>query len=441
MSRQSNFILHLIIFLSGFTFLIYEVVWNRMLSLVLGATVSASTIVLAAFMAGFSFGAYVIGKYANTSNKAIKLLSFLLIGIGISGFVNHYMLNGFLPSLYPILSNSKISSFTTETIIYSISIILILIQTFLMGGFLPVVSKIVIRSNDSLSTGLGKIYAFETLGSASGGLIAGFFFLGYLGQQYTIFIAIGINVIVGLYLVLKKSTFSQNSVDNSAEKLVEPSKRKSKVKDIENQTLNRKLALPATFVIGFSVMALQVVWMRMYKIYLTNTSYTFALISSLVIVGFFVGSWIFKRYSFKIKNHGLILFRSLILFGLFIGLGLIILVKMPQLIMFPFEGLLSSPFIKLIIMPMIAALLVVFPPAVVSGFAFPLACRMITKKINEVSHGCWNCVNHQFSRKRSWTYFFRIYIYSIDRYRAFGDFNFVYGVCVVGIFCFSTPII
>jgi len=128
MSRQSNFILHLIIFLSGFTFLIYEVVWNRMLSLVLGATVSASTIVLAAFMAGFSLGAYVFGKYANTSNKAIKLLSFLLIGIGVSGFINHYMLKAFLPSLYPILSNNEISTLTSEIIVYSISIILILIM-------------------------------------------------------------------------------------------------------------------------------------------------------------------------------------------------------------------------------------------------------------------------------------------------------------------------
>ena len=37
----NNRIIHLIIFLAGFTFLIYEVVWNRMLSLVLGATISA----------------------------------------------------------------------------------------------------------------------------------------------------------------------------------------------------------------------------------------------------------------------------------------------------------------------------------------------------------------------------------------------------------------
>jgi hypothetical protein len=42
-----------LVFLAGFSVLIYEVSWFRMLSLVLGATVSASTIVLVAFMAGF----------------------------------------------------------------------------------------------------------------------------------------------------------------------------------------------------------------------------------------------------------------------------------------------------------------------------------------------------------------------------------------------------
>ena len=56
--------LDVVIFLAGFTFLVYEVAWNRLLALVLGATVAASTLVLAAFMAGLGAGAYFWGRRA-----------------------------------------------------------------------------------------------------------------------------------------------------------------------------------------------------------------------------------------------------------------------------------------------------------------------------------------------------------------------------------------
>ena len=108
-----------------------------MLSLVLGATVSASTIVLATFMAGFSLGAYLLGKIVNDSLKPGRLFSFLLLGIGIFGLITFYLLSNFLPSLYQSFGNKEISIQTTELIVYTISILLLLIQTFffIIGNF------------------------------------------------------------------------------------------------------------------------------------------------------------------------------------------------------------------------------------------------------------------------------------------------------------------
>jgi len=383
-SKSGSFVIYTIIFFTGFTFLVYEVSWNRMLSLVLGATVSASTIVLATFMAGFSLGAYFLGKIVNTSLKPGRLLAFLLIGIGIFGLINLYFLKSFLPSLYQTLGSKEISILTTELIVYSIAIILLLFQTFFMGGMIPVVSKIIIQKKENISSGIGKIYALDTLGSTVGGLLTGFVFMGSLGQQNTVFVAFAINIFIGLYLFFSRSYFHVNDSHEIVEDSTKHSTKKSNKKEIENSFLNRKMALLATFIFGFSIMALQVIWMRMYKIYLTNTSYTFALISSLVIIGFFLGSWLFSKYSDKINNYGIAMLKAIILLGLFTGIGLIILVNLPEIIMFPFENLLSRPFIKLILMPMLAALVVVFPPAAVSGFAFPLACRMLTTKIDQV---------------------------------------------------------
>jgi len=103
MRKQTNNLLlfFIIIFFAGFTFLIYEVSWFRMLSLVIGATVSASTIVLVAFMLGIGIGAYYWGKKVSKNNSPEKILYYLFVAIGAIGFINYFLIKYFLPSLYP----------------------------------------------------------------------------------------------------------------------------------------------------------------------------------------------------------------------------------------------------------------------------------------------------------------------------------------------------
>lgn len=372
-SNIKNNIIHLIIFMAGFTFLIYEVVWNRMLSLVLGATTSASTIVLVAFMAGFGIGAFYWGKKSSQSKKPLKLLALLLIAIGISSSLNYLLIKFIFPGIY----SATASLVTSEILVYLCSSIALMISTFFMGGILPLVSKIVIQSNDQISSGLGRIYAFETLGSTIGGLVTGFLLLGTIGQQNTILLAVIINVVLGIYLWLKG-----NQANLDVETIASPTKVIKGNKG-ENST-NRIIAIVSTIIFGFSILGLQIVWMRIFKIYLTNTSYTFALIASLVILGLFTGSWFFKKWNHKYEDLKFILIKVFVLFAISTGIGFVVLVKMPELIMFPFKSLLTSPFIKLIIMPMIASLIVVFPPAALSGFAFPPVCKLFTSSSSNI---------------------------------------------------------
>ena len=63
---------------------------------------------------------------------------------------------------------------------------------------------------------------------------------------------------------------------------------------------NEPVALVGTVVCGFAILGLQVLWFRMFRIYLTNTSYTFALVSSIAILGLFVGSLLtVEKMTFK----------------------------------------------------------------------------------------------------------------------------------------------
>ena len=53
-----------LVFLSGASALIYQLLWLRLLGLVFGVTVHAASTVLASFMAGLAIGSYITGRIA-----------------------------------------------------------------------------------------------------------------------------------------------------------------------------------------------------------------------------------------------------------------------------------------------------------------------------------------------------------------------------------------
>ena len=64
MNPSLRLAIHVLFLLSGATALVYQVTWLRNLSLVFGASFEATSIVLAAFMAGLSAGGFVFARRA-----------------------------------------------------------------------------------------------------------------------------------------------------------------------------------------------------------------------------------------------------------------------------------------------------------------------------------------------------------------------------------------
>ena len=68
-SFQKSFA-YLLFFISGFCALVYEVVWGRMLVLVMGDTTLATTTILTAFMAGLSLGGAYWGNRVDQAKRS-----------------------------------------------------------------------------------------------------------------------------------------------------------------------------------------------------------------------------------------------------------------------------------------------------------------------------------------------------------------------------------
>jgi spermidine synthase len=352
-------VLHLVVFLAGFAFLVHEVCWHRLLALALGATVAASTLVLAVIMAGFGAGAALFGRSVDASPRPGRLLGRLLLGVGVSGALAAWLLT--------VLTGDPAAPLGAGPTALA-AVLLLFAPSVLMGGVFPAASRCLAASGGSLGTVLGRLYAVETLGSALGGLAAGFLLLGALGQRGALGLAVALDVAAGLLAL-----FIAGRVLQSAEAPVESVRRRF---SLEPAVL-RAPALVAAAVCGFSLLALQVLWIRMFRVYLTNTSYTFALVASLAVLGLFVGSDLYGRLAPRVKDPRVDLQRALLGLAVTAGLGLYLLLRLPELLMFPLQSALADPLARILLLPLVAGLLVVFPPAVCSGYVFPLACRMV----------------------------------------------------------------
>src|SRR5574341_419937 len=81
-----------LVFLSGATGLVYELLWVRLLYQSFGSTIQSVTTVVAAYMGGLGLGAWVSGRFADRSRKPAALYGWLEIAIGVFGIISPLVL-------------------------------------------------------------------------------------------------------------------------------------------------------------------------------------------------------------------------------------------------------------------------------------------------------------------------------------------------------------
>ena len=72
-TKDLSSIIYLFFFLSGMTGLIYEIVWVRLIKLIMGGSTLAVTTVLAAFMGGLALGSYIAGIFIDRRSDALRI--------------------------------------------------------------------------------------------------------------------------------------------------------------------------------------------------------------------------------------------------------------------------------------------------------------------------------------------------------------------------------
>ena len=196
---------------SGWCALTYQVAWNRILSLLLGSSIYAFSLILTTFILGLALGTVVFSRRVNKFKNPLVVFGFLQVGIGVSALMMIPLFEN-IPFINRWVYQNWSMEFTTiQWSVFLVMFCFLFVPTFFMGGQFPVVIRLVVRKLDTLGHSIGKVYASNTIGTIIGSFFAGFVLIPWIGVQDTILVAVGLNLLVGTVLLIFSAGLSLNS--------------------------------------------------------------------------------------------------------------------------------------------------------------------------------------------------------------------------------------
>ena len=202
----------LFFFISGATGLIYEVVWTRLLTLVLGNTHYSVSTVLTTFMGGLALGSFFGGRFIDRGGRPLLIYALLEGAIGIYCLLIPHFIDASLPFFQWVYLNFQESYSLTSFFRFGVCGAILLIPASLMGATLPILGKFVSDDPEVIGRDVGTLYAVNTFGAVAGALTSAFVFMKLYGVSATIWVAAGLNLgLASVILVFFRSQWARSS--------------------------------------------------------------------------------------------------------------------------------------------------------------------------------------------------------------------------------------
>lgn len=184
-------------FISGFVTISTQVAWTRMLTMIIGSSTYAFSIVVALFLLGLSGGAYVIAR-KDLSGTLRRTVVKVELATALSLFLSLFMANKIPALLVTTGLRLNINSWGGLLMLQVLSVVLlILLPAFLMGAVMPLVLVWAgANTGNALVRLVGRSYAVNTIGAIVGAFGAGFVLIPKTSTRFTILFAAALCVIV-----------------------------------------------------------------------------------------------------------------------------------------------------------------------------------------------------------------------------------------------------
>jgi len=267
--------------LTGMTGLIYQVVWQKYLSFLVGSETRSVSLVVAVFLGGLAAGYRFWGRFTESTNdrgKLLRIYGLIEIGIGLYAAL--------FPLYFKLITAIGHAAPQSLFVDLGLAILTLVPPTFLMGATIPLLVSVVPEGAAEVNSCHARIYGINAMGACAGAFGASFILLPALGLFNALMLAAAVNVAVGVGFML-------NPLNG----------RLTKESPIE--TLEHNFPIPAiyayTLITGAVTLSLEVLFVRLLGMSVGNGPHNFAIVVGVFILGLAIGSLLISGRKLSVR--------------------------------------------------------------------------------------------------------------------------------------------
>lgn len=286
--RVISSVVCLIFFISGAAALIFEIVWFRQLGFVFGVGVQAAAIVMASFMAGIGAGNALASGGRLQKVSPLRAFAVLEFVTAATGGILVFLLPALPAILAPLFQKMLGQAFLINVFRSAISFLLLIVPTTAMGATLPILVRALSSIGSNFGSVLGKLYGANTLGAVAGVVAAELLLIEKIGLKNTGLFAAALCIFAAVGIIaIPRSILSKTNIKEVG--IIVMSKIPS----------NAWLILVSSFLAGFALLSLEILWLRTVLLFVLGTGMAFAALIAAVLSGIGLGgalasSWLKK---------------------------------------------------------------------------------------------------------------------------------------------------
>ncbi|RXN93431.1 spermidine synthase [Achromobacter aloeverae] len=315
--------------LSGAAALIFQVLWVKQLTLIVGVEVHAIAVAVSAFFLGLAAGNALLGRYAERVARPLRFYAGIELGIAmVAVAVTVALAHGAGP--FAALERQA------SPLAWLALAMLVAAAPFLMGGTLPVLLRAC--GAGRIGQAGGTLYAANTAGAIAGALLPAFVLIPALGVQGTAWAAAALNLLaaIGGWALDRRWSVAPAPMAPMAAPADDArvTRKKKGGRRQEARTMapeqrrtfvdpGARAAVWLYAIAGAVAMGYEVLWSQMVVPFMSTRAFAFSVVLAVYLVGLALGAALYSRGESRDPWR---------LFGLLIaGAGVIALLEMALL--------------------------------------------------------------------------------------------------------------
>lgn len=281
MKRLPISILCAVFFCSGAAALIFESLWFRQAGLAFGNSVWASALVLSSFMAGLAVGNTIVVRTAGRIRRPVRVYALLEATIALSGAPLVWVLPELGRWLDPLLAAVE-TPWLLNALRLGVSFGVLLVPATAMGATLPILVKALCERDPNFGSVLGRLYGYNTMGAVVGALASEVWLVAWFGVRGAALAASLLYITAALVAL---------AVQRALAAAPGPARAAPPPAGAGGATWRALLLATSSFVAGWILLAFEVVWFRLLRLFVEPNALTFSVLLAVVLAGIGFGGF------------------------------------------------------------------------------------------------------------------------------------------------------